>query len=70
MYDIAAIRHDFPNWSAVHGKKLVYLDTRPPLRNLNGDRRLVRYYSEYNANVHRGIHALSDEAQMPSSRRV
>jgi cysteine desulfurase/selenocysteine lyase len=47
----------------VHGKRLVYLDnaatTQKPLSVIEGVR---RYYSTMNANVHRGIHTLAEEA--------
>ena len=50
MYNISKIREDFPILSRmVYGKPLVYLD--------NGD----EYYS-VNANVHRGVHFLSQQA--------
>jgi cysteine desulfurase/selenocysteine lyase len=62
--DVGAIRVDFPILGRrVHGKPLVYLDnaatTQKPQAVID---RLVRYYTEENANVHRGVHALSAEA--------
>jgi cysteine desulfurase/selenocysteine lyase len=62
--DVNAIRVDFPILGRrVHGKPLVYLDnaatTQKPQAVID---RLVRYYREENANVHRGVHALSAEA--------
>ena len=62
--DVAAIREDFPILRRrVHGKPLVYLDnaatTQKPQSVID---RLVRYYSEENANIHRGVHVLSVEA--------
>ncbi len=64
MYDIEAVRKDFPILSRqVHGKPLVYLDnaatTQKPRLVID---ELVRYYETYNANVHRGVHTLSEEA--------
>ena len=64
VYDIEAIRRDFPILSrTVHGKPLVYLDnaatTQKPQAVID---RLVRYYSEENSNVHRGVHYLSEVA--------
>jgi cysteine desulfurase/selenocysteine lyase len=64
MYDVARIRRDFPILSRkVHGKPLVYLDnaatTQKPQQVID---RIVRYYSEENSNVHRGVHYLSQIA--------
>jgi cysteine desulfurase/selenocysteine lyase len=61
---MSAIRRDFPILQRrVHGKPLVYLDnaatTQKPQAVID---RLVRYYSEENANIHRGVHALSVRA--------
>ena len=57
-------RADFPILNAkVHGKPLVYLDnaatTQKPLSVIEAER---EYYCHYNANVHRGIHNLSQRA--------
>jgi cysteine desulfurase/selenocysteine lyase len=62
--DVAAIRDDFPILRRrLHGRPLVYLDnaatTQKPQAVID---RLGRYYSEENANIHRGVHALSVEA--------
>src|SRR5437016_994264 len=62
--DVAAIRRHFPILSqSIHGRPLVYLDnaatTQKPQVVID---RLVRYYAEENANVHRGVHALSERA--------
>jgi cysteine desulfurase/selenocysteine lyase len=62
--DAAAVRRDFPILARrVHGKPLVYFDnaatTQKPRAVID---RLVRFYSEENANVHRGVHALSERA--------
>src|SRR5205085_7229329 len=56
--------NDFPILSRlVRGKRLVYLDnaatTQKPQAVID---RLVRYYSEENSNVHRGVHYLSEIA--------
>jgi cysteine desulfurase/selenocysteine lyase len=64
MIDTARIRQEFPILSRqVHGKSLVYLDnaatTQKPRQVIAA---LTRYYSQYNANIHRGIHALAEEA--------
>lgn len=63
-YDVARIRADFPILARdVRGKKLVYLDnaatTQKPQQVID---RLVRYYTEENSNVHRGVHYLSEVA--------
>jgi cysteine desulfurase/selenocysteine lyase len=62
--DVAALRQDFPILTrTVHGHPLVYLDNaasaqmpRPVID------RLVHYHSFEHANVHRGVHTLSQEA--------
>ena len=64
VLDVERIRRDFPILARrVHGKPLVYLDnaatTQKPQQVID---RLVRYYSEENANIHRGVHLLSVEA--------
>jgi len=59
------VRHDFPILSrTVHGSRpLVYLDnaatSQKPKPVLDA---MARYYEESNANVHRGIHVLAEEA--------
>lgn len=64
-YDVNAIRADFPILAQMHhaGVPLVYLDngatSQKPVMVIEA---LDRYYREYNANVHRGIHKLSEEA--------
>lgn len=62
--DIEKIRLDFPILQTkVYGKPLVYFDnaatTQKPLFVLET---LDRYYKEYNSNVHRGVHLLSQQA--------
>jgi len=62
--DVAAIRKDFPILSRkVHGQDLVYLDnaatSQTPLAVIEA---ITHYYSYYNANIHRGVHSLSQEA--------
>ncbi len=62
--DPAVIRRDFPALQQpVHGRPLVYLDnaatTQKPSAVIDP---VARYYREENANVHRGVHALSDRA--------
>ena len=63
-YDLAAIRRDFPILRReVHGKPLVYLDnaatSQKPVQVIA---ELTRYYRDTNANIHRGVHLLSQEA--------
>jgi cysteine desulfurase/selenocysteine lyase len=62
--DVQRIRADFPILHRqVHGKPLVYLDnaatTQKPRAVIDA---LSRYYTESNANVHRGVHHLSEVA--------
>jgi cysteine desulfurase/selenocysteine lyase len=65
MLDIEKIRADFPVLSveAHPGKPLVYLDnaatSQKPLAVIEA---MTDYYQGYNANVHRGIHRLSEDA--------
>ena len=61
ILDSERVRDDFPLLrQRVHGKPLVYLDnaatTQKPQAVID---RLVRYYREENANIHRGVHVLS-----------
>ncbi|MGW3246641.1 cysteine desulfurase [Streptomyces sp. NPDC001070] len=65
LLDTEAIRKDFPVLDRlVHdGKKLVYLDnaatSQKPRQVIDA---LSEYYERYNANVHRGVHTLAEEA--------
>ncbi|WP_054852168.1 aminotransferase class V-fold PLP-dependent enzyme [Olleya sp. ITB9] len=64
MIDINKIRKDFPILNRqVNGKPLVYFDnaatSQTPQQVIDV---IVDYYSNYNANIHRGVHALSQEA--------
>ena len=64
MYDVNKTRQDFPILSRkVYDRPLIYLDnaatTQKPRQVIEA---LVEYYERYNANVHRGVHALSQEA--------
>lgn len=63
-YDVQALRRHFPALSReVKEKPLVYFDnaatTQKPQVVIDA---LVDYYSRYNANIHRGIHTLAEEA--------
>ncbi|MEJ2400556.1 MAG: cysteine desulfurase [Xanthomonadales bacterium] len=64
MFDVEKIRRDFPVLQrTVHGKPLVYLDTAASAqRPLAVIEATDRFYREHNANVHRGVHTLSQEA--------
>jgi len=60
----ASIRDDFPILrQRVNGKPLVYLDSastsQKPCQVIQA---LVRYYEEYNANIHRGVYAIAERA--------
>lgn len=62
--DVARIREDFPILSrTVYGRPLVYLDnaatSQKPRQVIES---LVRYYERYNANIHRAVHCLGEEA--------
>ncbi len=63
-YDVQKIRKDFPILhQQVHGKPLVYLDnaatTQKPLAVIDA---ISHYYRHDNANIHRGVHTLSERA--------
>ena len=62
--DWAALRNDFPILhQQVHGKPLVYLDNAATSQKPRAViQALVHYYEHDNANVHRGIHELSNRA--------
>lgn len=63
MFDVDKIRADFPILSRkVHGKDLVYLDSGATAQKPISVIEKVNYlHTEMNANVHRGIHFLSEE---------
>jgi len=63
-FDIETIRKDFPILQRkVNGKPLIYFDnaatSQTPKQVIDV---IVDYYSNYNANIHRGVHSLSQEA--------
>lgn len=63
-FDADLIRHDFPVLSRqVNGQRLVYLDSAATTQK---PRSVIAamdfYYKNYNANVHRGLHTLAEEA--------
>lgn len=64
MLDVQKIRKDFPILERqIHGRPMVYLDnaatSQTPQQVIDV---IVDYYSRYNANIHRGVHTLSQEA--------
>ncbi len=64
MFNVQDIRKDFPILSRkVNGKPLAYFDnaatSQTPQQVIDA---IVDYYSNYNANIHRGVHTLSQEA--------
>ena len=64
MFDVQKIRAQFPILSqSVNGKPLVYFDngatSQKPQVVIDS---IVDYYSKYNANIHRGVHTLSQLA--------
>ena len=63
-FDVERVRRDFPVLQEqIRGKELVYLDnaatTQKPLKVADA---LQRYYTNENANIHRGVHLLSQQA--------
>lgn len=63
-FNVARLRADFPILrERVHGRPLAYLDnaatTQKPQAVIDAE---VRYYAHDNANVHRGVHTLSQQA--------
>ena len=74
VLDVAQVRADFPILRRQsRGRPLVYLDnaatTQKPQVVIDA---IARYYTEYNANVHRGVHELSEIASeaFESARRT
>ncbi len=63
-FDVQAVREQFPILQhPIHGHKLVYLDSAASSQKPESViAALDRYYRETNANVHRGVYALSEEA--------
>ena len=63
-YDVDAIRSEFPILERkVKGKSLIYFDnaatSQKPKQVIDA---ITHYYFNYNANIHRGLHTLADEA--------
>jgi cysteine desulfurase/selenocysteine lyase len=66
MLNVMEIREDFPILKKeINGKPLIYFDnaatTHKPNQVIDA---ITRFYREYNSNVHRGMHTLSQEASM------
>lgn len=64
MIDINTIRKDFPILSRkINNKDLIYFDnaatSQTPQQVIDV---IIDYYTKYNANIHRGVHTLSQEA--------
>lgn len=64
LFDPEEIRRDFPILSRrVNDKPLIYFDnaasTQKPIQVINA---IVDFYSKHYANIHRGLHTLSQEA--------
>src|SRR6266581_2607279 len=73
-FDVERIRADFPILQEkVRGHQLVYLDnaatSQKPKAVIDA---IVRYYEHYNANIHRGVHYLSERAtqEYETARKV
>ena len=64
MYDVNNIRKDFPILSrTVNGNPLVYFDNAATSQTPNQVIEVIAdYYRNYNSNIHRGVHTLSQEA--------
>jgi cysteine desulfurase/selenocysteine lyase len=63
-FEVEKVRQDFPILSReIHGKPLIYFDTAASAqRPLAVIEATDNFYREHNANVHRGVHTLSQEA--------
>ena len=63
-YDVWRIREDFPILrEKAHGKPLVYLDNSATTQKPRAVIETLRdYYERENANIHRGVHLLSERA--------
>ena len=64
VFDVERVREDFPILKQkVHGKPLVYFDnaatSQKPVTVIEAEE---RFYREYNSNIHRGVHQLSERA--------
>ena len=62
--NVENIRKDFPILNRqINGKKLIYFDnaatSQTPISVIDS---ISDYYKNYNANIHRGVHSVSEEA--------
>ena len=62
-FDVQKIRKDFPILlRTMNGKPLIYFDngatTQKPQQVIDA---IVKYYTEQNANIHRGVHSMSQD---------
>jgi cysteine desulfurase/selenocysteine lyase len=66
MLDVEKIRADFPILERqVHGKSLIYLDNAATSQKPESViQAMDEYYRCYNANIHRGVHSLAEEATL------
>ena len=64
MFDVNQIRVDFPILQReIHGKPLVYLDNAATSQKPESViQAMDDYYRHYNANIHRGVHTMAEEA--------
>jgi len=63
LFDVQKIRNDFPILlRTMNGKPLIYFDngatTQKPKQVIDA---IVKYYTEQNANIHRGVHSMSQD---------
>ena len=63
-FDVNKVREDFPILSRkINGNKIIYFDnaatSQTPIKVIDV---ISEYYKKYNANIHRGVHSLSQEA--------
>ena len=63
-FDVNKIREDFPILKKkINGKPLIYFDnaatSQTPTVVIDS---ISNYYNNYNSNIHRGVHSLSEEA--------
>ena len=64
MFDVNEIRKDFPILErTINGQPLIYFDNAATSQTPNQVIEVIsNYYRNYNSNIHRGVHALSQEA--------
>ena len=70
--DVEKLRKDFPILArTVRGKPLIYLDnaatTQKPSSVIEA---LKTFYERHNANIHRGVHTLAEEAELKVRKLV